>query len=53
MPRKWTTAAIGLFFVFYPNGLPAGQRLSEKSNYEVRYLEAPFVIDLVAELEPR
>ena len=53
MLPKWTAVVFGLFFAVIPTGIPAGANLSEGSKYEIRSLEAPFVIDLVEKLEPR
>lgn len=53
MLRMWITAVLGIFFIFSPTELPAGQSLSDEPNYEVRNFEALLVIDLVAKLDSR
>lgn len=53
MRRKWTTALFGLFFLLYPTGLPVSQTQVAGPHSEIRNLEGPYVVDLVAKLEPR
>ena len=52
MLRNWAAALLGLFHIFIPTGLPAGQAPLTDQHSELRNLEAPFVVELVIKLEP-